>query len=215
MATATAWPLMGGDIKTIEWKDAFTSLDGISETTMRNHWKLYEGYVGKWKEIEAALKGVDLSKANQIYSEWRALKTDLTFAIGGVKNHQLYFSTLGGDGSVPTSGWLADAIEKQWGSFDALKADLKATAMAGRGWAWLAFDWETGQLGTYLGDAQNTFPVWNATSLLGIDVYEHAYFADFGTDRASYIDAFFRNLDWSVVQQLGETAGIDKVLASV
>ena len=48
-------------------------------------------------------------------------------------------------------------------------------------------------------DAQNTFPVWNATPLVALDVYEHAYFLDYQTDRASYIDAFFSNLDWRVV----------------
>jgi Fe-Mn family superoxide dismutase len=212
MATATANPLNGGDIKTIEWKDAWTSLDGISEQTMRNHWKLYEGYVGKWKEIEEKLASTDLSKANQIYSDWRALKTDLTFAIGGVKNHQLYFDVLGGDGSAPT-GWLADAIAKQWGSFDKFQADMKATGMAGRGWAWLAYDWETGKLGTYLGDAQNTFPIWNATPILALDVYEHAYFADFGTYRPGYIDTFFKNIDWSVVAANAEAAGVHESLA--
>ena len=209
MTTAIAWPLQGGDIKTIEWNDAWTSLTGISESTMRAHWKLYEGYVGKWKEAETKLKAADLTTANQIVSDWRALKTDITFAIGGVKNHQLYFSLLGGDGSAPT-GWLADAIDKQWGSFDKFKADLKATAIAGRGWAWLAFDWETGLLGTYLGDAQNTFPVWNATPLVALDVYEHAYFADFGTDRPGYIDAFFANLDWNAVVATAEAFEIQK-----
>ena len=51
----------------------------------------------------------------------------------------------------------------------------------------------------YVGDAQNTFPVWNATPLVALDVYEHAYFLDYQTDRAAYIEAFLRNLDWSVV----------------
>jgi Fe-Mn family superoxide dismutase len=198
MATLT-WPLQGGDIKTIEWNDAWTKLDGISEKTMREHWKLYEGYVNKWKEIEGQFAGVDLSAANQIWSQWRALKTDWTFAIGGVKNHQIYFETLGGNGSAP-KGWLGEEIDRQWGSYDAFKADLKATAMAGRGWAWLAWDWETGKLGTYLGDAQNTYPIWGATPLLALDVYEHAYFADWGTNRAGYIDAWFKNLDWSLVE---------------
>ena len=209
MTTAIAWPLQGGDIKTIEWNDAWTSLTGISESTMRAHWKLYEGYVGKWKEAETKLKAADLTTANRIVSDWRALKTDITFAIGGVKNHQLYFDILGGDGSAPT-GWLGEAIDKQWGSFDKFKADLKATAIAGRGWAWLAFDWETGLLGTYLGDAQNTFPVWNATPLVALDVYEHAYFADFGTDRPGYIDAFFANLDWNAVVATAEAFEIQK-----
>ena len=71
--------------------------------------------------------------------------------------------------------------------------------MAGRGWAWTAFDWDEGRLFNYIGDAQNTFPVWNATPLVALDVYEHAYFLDYQTDRAAYIEAFLRNLDWGVV----------------
>ena len=71
--------------------------------------------------------------------------------------------------------------------------------MAGRGWAWTAYDWDEGRLFNYIGDAQNTFPVWNATPLVALDVYEHAYFLDYQTDRAGYIDAFFDNLDWDVV----------------
>ena len=71
--------------------------------------------------------------------------------------------------------------------------------MAGRGWAWTAYDWDEGRLFNYIGDAQNTFPIWNATPLVALDVYEHAYFLDYQTDRASYIEAFFANLDWGVV----------------
>ena len=71
--------------------------------------------------------------------------------------------------------------------------------MAGRGWAWTAYDWDEGRLFNYIGDAQNTFPIWNATPLVALDVYEHAYFVDFGTDRGAYIDAFFDNLDYDVV----------------
>ena len=69
--------------------------------------------------------------------------------------------------------------------------------MAGRGWAWTAYDWDEGRLFNYIGDAQNTFPIWNATPLVALDVYEHAYFLDYQTDRASYIEAFFANLDWA------------------
>ena len=206
MATMTR-PLAGGNISTIEWNDAWTKLDGISERTMREHWKLYEGYVGKWSAIEAQLKGVDLSAANQIYSDVRALKTDLSFAIGGVKNHQVYFSNLGGNGAPPT-GWLGEQIDRQWGSYDNWKADLKATGMSGRGWAFLAYDWDTGLLGNYLGDAQNTFPIWNASLLLALDVYEHAYYIDFGTARADYIDAYFKNLFWSGSQEAVAAFGI-------
>ena len=80
--------------------------------------------------------------------------------------------------------------------------------MAARGWAWTAYDWDEGRLMNYIGDAQNTFPVWNATPLVGLDVYEHAYFLDFGTDRASYIEAFLNNLDYDVIDGWVEAYGI-------
>ncbi|TMM10015.1 MAG: hypothetical protein E6F98_13490 [Actinobacteria bacterium] len=89
--------------------------------------------------------------------------------------------------------------KRDFGSVAAWRTDLQATGMAARGWAWTAFDWDEGRLFNYVGDAQNTFPVWNATPLVALDVYEHAYFLDYQTDRASYIAAFFDNLDWDVV----------------
>ena len=173
-------------------------LQGISRASVEAHYRLYQGYVAKRNEILAALDGVDLEKANQVYSDVRALKVDLTFAIGGIKNHELYFAHLGGPGGDP-DGAFRSLVERDFGSVEAWRTDLKATGVAARGWAWTAYDWDEARLFNYLGDAQNTFPVWNATPLVALDVYEHAYFLDYQTDRPSYIDAFFENLDWSVV----------------
>ena len=181
-----------------ELKPVLYELDGISRETIEAHYKLYQGYVNKRNEILGKLAGVDLGSANQVYSDIRSLKVDLTFAIGGIKNHEIYFEHLGGHGGDP-SGIFGDLVKRDFGSVTDWKADLKATGMGGRGWAWTAYDWDEGRLFNYIGDAQNTFPVWNATPLVALDVYEHAYFLDYQTDRASYIDAFFRNLDWSVV----------------
>jgi Fe-Mn family superoxide dismutase len=188
-------------------KPALLELDGISRAAVEAHYKLYEGYVAKRNEILGLLGDADLGSANQVYSEVRALKVDLTFAIGGIKNHEIYFDHLGGDGGDP-QGRIRDLIERDFLSVDAWREDLRATGMAARGWAWTAYDWDEGRLFNYLGDAQNTFPVWNATPLVGLDVYEHAYFLDYQTDRASYIDAFFANLDWSVVNDWVSRYGI-------
>jgi Fe-Mn family superoxide dismutase len=181
-----------------ELKPDLLELDGISRAAVEAHYKLYQGYVNKRNEILGRLAEVDLGSANQVYSEIRALKIDLTFAIGGIKNHEIYFEHLGGDGSGP-DGLIGHLITRDFGSVDDWRADLKATGMAARGWAWTAYDWDEGRLFNHIGDAQNTFPVWNATPLVALDVYEHAYFLDYQTDRAGYIDAFFNNLDWSVV----------------
>ena len=190
-----------------ELKPSLLELDGISRASVEAHYKLYQGYVNKRNEILAKLAEVDLSAANQVYSEIRGLKVDLSFAVGGVKNHEIYFEHLGGDGG-PAAGAIGALIERDFGSFDNWKTDLKATGMAGRGWAWTAYDWDEGRLANHIGDAQNTFPIWNAAPLVALDVYEHAYFLDYQTDRASYIDAFFRNLDWNVVNDWISSYGI-------
>ncbi len=186
------------EIAARELKPELLEMDGISRASVEAHYKLYQGYVAKRNEILTRLAEVDLSTANQVYSDVRSLKIDLTFAIGGVKNHEIYFEHLGGGGGDPT-GPIASLIERDFGSVEAWRTDLKATGIGGRGWAWTAYDWDEQRLFNYIGDAQNTFPVWNATPLVALDVYEHAYFLDYQTDRASYIDAFFANLDWDVI----------------
>jgi len=181
--------------------DSIKGLRGIGEQTMTEHYKLYEGYVKKYNEITEKLSSADKSGANQVFSDWRSLKTDLSFAIGGLKNHELYFDHLGGNGGPP-SGKLLAMIERDFGSFAAWQEEMKATAMAARGWAHLAYDWTFKRLFNYLGDAQNTFPIWSATPLVALDVYEHAYYLDFQTKRADYVDTFFNNLDWSKVEKI-------------
>src|SRR5882762_6645908 len=114
-----------------ELKPALYELDGISREAVEAHYKLYEGYVAKRNEILAKLAEVDLSSGNQVYSEIRALKVDLTFAIGGVKNHEIYFEHLGGEGGNP-SGAIGDLIERDFGSAADWRADLTATGMGGR-----------------------------------------------------------------------------------
>ena len=196
------------------WKDltpkTFTSireLNGISARTMEEHYELYKGYIAKSNEIQKKLDTVDRAAANQIYSEYRGLRTDWSFAIGGVKNHDVYFSHLGGKGGQP-GGRVMELIQRDYPGYDQWLADFKAAGLAARGWVWLAYDHDLNILTTATGDAQNTFPIWNATPILAMDVYEHAYWIDYGRARAKYIDAFFNNLDWNVVAQ-----NLDKALA--
>lgn len=183
-------------------KPELLKLDGISAKTMEAHQTLYEGYVKKANEIHAKLTAMepDPAAANPTYSEIRELKVEFSRAVGGVKNHNAYFAHLGGKGGQP-GGALLKHIEKDFGSFDRWAKDLKATGIAARGWAWLALDFQTWKLFNYIGDEQNTYPIWNATPLVALDVFEHAYFMDYGTKKGDYIDAFLRNMDWSVVEK--------------
>lgn len=167
---------------------------------MTEHYTLYEGYVKKWNEIIDKLRTVDMDSANQAYSEFRALSVEMSFALSGIKNHEVYFGHLGGSGTEPV-GKLAAQIEKDFGSFEQLKKIMTAAGMSARGWAWLVWDRDLNRLLVIVGDSQNTYVDWNALPLVALDVYEHAYFIDHGTKRAAYIEAFFKNLDWSVVQK--------------
>jgi Fe-Mn family superoxide dismutase len=185
--------------------DSIRELEGISKRTMEEHYELYKGYVGKTNEIQEKLNSVDRGSANQIFSDLRALRVDLSFAIGGVKNHEIYFGHLGGKGGAP-GGKLAELINRDFPSYEKWLEDFKASGLAARGWVWLAYDHDWSTLTTVVGDAQNTFPIWNATPILALDVYEHAYWLDYGRARAKYIDAFFNNLDWNVVAQNLEKA---------
>lgn len=173
---------------------------GISAQTHNEHLVLWQGYAKKTNEIRDALQQMspDPAKANQIYSEMRALKVNYAFAYGGYINHNVYFETLGGQGG-PATGNVATLIKDAYGSLEHWEADWKTTGIAGRGWVFLGYSHEEQRVFNYIGDAQDTFPAWNHTLLLAMDVYEHAYYLDFQTKRAKYIEAYMQAIDWDAV----------------
>ncbi|HRF59493.1 MAG TPA: superoxide dismutase [Fimbriimonadaceae bacterium] len=182
---------------------------GISRKTHDEHLKLWQGYANQTNNLRKAIAELDTdpAKANQIFSQMRALKVDYTFAYEGYINHNIYFETLGGQGG-PATGKIAELIAEAYGSFEKWAADFKATGIAGRGWVYLAYDHAEKRVFNYIGDAQNTFPIWNHTLVLAMDVYEHAYYLDFQTARAKYIDAYLQCIDWDAVNKLGEHVSI-------
>jgi superoxide dismutase, Fe-Mn family len=184
-----------------ELKAADRQLDGISENQIDQHYSvLYKGYVNKLNEVRAKLESVDRSKANQTYSELRALKIDEGFALDGAKLHELYFDNLGGKGGQP-AGKIMDLMTKSFGSFEAWVTDFKACGMAARGWVVLSYDWYDGMVHNYCCDAHNQGGVWSASPVLVLDTYEHAYMIDYGVKRPPYIEAFMKNIDWNVVNE--------------
>src|ERR671926_1398520 len=101
------------EITARELKPSLYELDGISRAAIDAHYKLYEGYVNKRNEILRKLDGIDLASANQVYSDVRALKVELSFAVGGIKNHEIYFEHLGGDGGEP-DGLFGDLVKRDF-----------------------------------------------------------------------------------------------------
>lgn len=179
-----------------------TAPKGISEATHRAHLALWQGYANKTNEIRKALANLDTNpgRGNQIYSETRALKVNYAFAYGGYKNHNVYFDTIGGPGG-PAIGDVGALIREAYGTYEKWVADMKITGISARGWAFLGYDRDEQRVFNFIGDSQDTFPAWNCELLLALDVYEHAYYLDYHTARAKYIDTWFEVIDWQAVNK--------------
>jgi Fe-Mn family superoxide dismutase len=169
----------------------------LSERQFQEHLKLYNGYIKKAEEVGEKLKNSSFDDANATFSETRSLRLAETFSINGVKLHELYFDNLG---KTEKEGKVVDAIIEKWGDFERFKKSFIASALSVRGWVILAWDNDMKKLKMYATD-QHDIAVWNATPLLVLDVYEHAYFIDFGTDRKKYVETFFENINWGVVNE--------------
>lgn len=177
----------------------YKSLAGISERQLSEHHDvLYAGYVKKYNEITEKLKTVDLSSANGTYSDLRELMVEKAFALNGIKLHESYFDNLT-DKPSPISGRIEELIVEQWGSVEKWSDEFSALGLTARGWVVLAFDYHLGKLAHYIYDAHHQGGVADTENVLVMDVYEHAYFLDFGTARKDYIDKFMAAIDWEVV----------------
>ena len=122
-------------LKPRELKPALLELYGISRASMEAVYSAYLEHVDRRNELVRELAAADLAAANQVYSEVRELKLELSFAISAIKNHELFFEQLGGAGGDPR-GRTARRIIRDFDSVEAWRADLIATAMASRAWTW-------------------------------------------------------------------------------
>ena len=185
-------------------------LEGISDEQIEVHFEAhYKGYVTKYNEIQEKLSDLsfaDRSKANQNYSEYRALKVEESFNYMGVVLHELYFEHLIGGGKGGPSSKLGELLEDTLGSVENCLNEIKATGIACRGWSILAYDLYNNQLIVNGFDAHNNLGMMYTVPLIVLDVYEHAYYVDQKNKRPPYIDAFFKNLNWEIINQRFENA---------
>jgi Fe-Mn family superoxide dismutase len=173
-------------------------LDGLTASQIEQHLKLYKGYIGKANEIHGKLNEADLTNPNATYAPLRELLMEQSYAVNGAVYHELYFGNLGGKGGDPT-GDLKAAVEERFGSTGKFMDLLKASGKCMRGWVIVGYNTRGGYIDTFGLDMHNMWAPASTVPLLVLDVYEHAYMIDFGIDRAKYLDAFAKNLDWDVV----------------
>jgi Fe-Mn family superoxide dismutase len=179
--------------------------DVVSPETSDWHYnKHHKGYVVALNKIEGEMESADRGGANGNYSHIGELKRRLTWNHSGALLHDVYWDNLGGDGDPSKALELLAAIEKEFGSFDAWKADFKAAAFSAKlsGWGLLVLDtMYSGRLLNVLVDEHHYGAIWGGIPLIACDVFEHAYYHKDGPGRATYIDNFLKNLDWARINE--------------
>ena len=182
-----------------------SDLTGISNETLAMHFKVYEGYVANtntYNQRIADLIGGGQLDATQV-AAFSELKRRFGFEYNGMVLHEYYFGNMQkhGTGDAAKDSAFYAAAEKSFGSYDVWKADFNATGkMRGVGWATVYQDPASGAISNHWIDLHETGNVAGFKPILVMDVWEHAWIKDYApADRPKYIEAFFANINWDVV----------------
>jgi len=173
----------------------------ISEKIMTlHHTRHHQAYVNG---ANAALEKLEKARAGELQVDIRAVLRDLSFNLDGHKLHSIFWPNMAppGRGGGTPGGKLADKIAQDFGSFEKFKQQFSEAAktVEGAGWALLLYDPELDQLILTQIEKQNLMHVAEVPILLGLDVWEHAYYIDYGPDRATYVDRWWNVVNWSDV----------------
>ena len=174
---------------------------GFSDTLLKNHFTLYQGYVNNTNKLMETLEKM-LQAGKQGEPEFAELKRRLGWEWNGMRLHELYFQNLGGDGDASKAPKLMKAIEAQKGSVEICVQDFQATAaMRGIGWVVVYQDIAHGAvINQWINEHDGGHPA-GLNPILVLDVFEHAFMIDYGLKRADYVAAFMKNLNWAEVEK--------------
>ena len=187
--------------KQFEAKDfsKLLGMPGFSDMALNNHFKLYQGYVKNANLVNDKAMALCSSGQGGI-PEFAELKRRFGWEFDGMRLHELYFANLAGKDPLGADTALAKEITAQFGSLDNFKVDFtNVGSMRGIGWTILYHDAVSGRLACCWINEHDAGHLAGCTPLLVMDVFEHAYFTDYQTDRKSYIESFWKNIDWAAV----------------
>jgi Fe-Mn family superoxide dismutase len=181
-------------------------LNGLSDKQIEEHLKLYQGYVNRTnaltEKLYAICKDGKAAGSDPVYAE---MTRRLGFEYDGMVNHEYYFENLtgGAQAEPPSGGKLRKAIEASFGSYDTWLADFRAVAtMPGVGWVFTFQDPSTGWLSNHWVTLHQDGVISGYRPILVMDGWEHAFMRDYlATERAKYVDAFFKNVDWQAAEK--------------
>jgi Fe-Mn family superoxide dismutase len=175
-------------------------MEGFSETLLKNHFTLYQGYVKNTNAVLARLE-VLLKEDKTGTPEFAELKRRLGWEFNGMRLHEYYFENLGG-GKTVEKGALEKRLARDFGSFEAWKKDFTSVGkMRGIGWAALYEDRSNGRLIDFWINEHDVSHPAGCKLVLIMDVFEHAFMTDYGPGKADYIEAFMKNIKWEAAEE--------------
>lgn len=175
-------------------------MEGFSETLLKNHFTLYQGYVTNTNKVLDTLSQM-LKDGKTATPEFAELKRRLGWEFNGMRLHEYYFENLGGKGGLSKGGKLAAKITEVFGGYESWEKDFKGTGtMRGIGWVVLYQDVTNGSLMNFWINEHDVSHPAGCNPILIMDVFEHAFMIDYGLKRADYIEAFFKNIDWAAAE---------------
>lgn len=178
------------------------ALKGISAKTIEEHLKLYAGYV---KHSNLILEKIEEMKKDSEKNAYALAEVNRRFGFefNGMRNHEVYFRALEGGAKALSESALRAAISEKWGSYENWLGEFKAIALTrGIGWAMLYYDRSSGELLNAWIDEQHLGQLQNCALILGLDMWEHSFVADYQpSGKKNYVEDFFANLNWSVVEE--------------
>jgi Fe-Mn family superoxide dismutase len=173
----------------------------IDQRIMELHHDVHhQGYVNG---ANAALEKLDEMRESGDTSDVKGVKRNLAFNLSGHVNHTVFWENMSPDGGGEPGGELADAIDRDFGSFEGFKSDFAAASkgVEGSGWGQLVYDHVADQLMVVAVENHQNQQASGSTPLLVLDVWEHAYYLQYENKRGDYVDNFWDVVDWDDVEE--------------
>ncbi len=176
-------------------------MEGFSETLLKNHFTLYQGYVANTNKVIDTL--AQMAKEGKVaVPEFAELKRRFGWEFNGMRLHEYYFENLGGKGGPPKTGNLYKKLSEGFGNYESWEKEFKAVgAMRGIGWAVLYQDPASKGLFNFWINEHDAGHPAGCSPILILDVFEHAFMIDYGLKRGDYIEAFFKNINWKAAEE--------------
>jgi Fe-Mn family superoxide dismutase len=175
-------------------------MEGFSETLLKNHFTLYQGYVTNTNKVLDILDKM-LKDEKTATPEFAELKRRLGWEFNGMRLHEYYFENLGGKNSLNKNSKFVKNISVDFGSYEAWEKDFRSVgAMRGIGWVILYQDIKSRRFINFWVNEHDVSHPAGCNPILIMDVFEHAFMIDYGLKKADYITSFFKNINWPAVE---------------